>query len=816
MSAEESSIIGSLSLPEAHKEQFLWHVIIWLEILLIIMVVISSGLNEWADIQSKVFNIAFVGVLIISFIIGLGLFMAYKPKVEKQGILIFLLFLTGCQIISSGTMLYQLGRSETVEFIIIILTGLAIAALGLGLMMVKLKHTSRMTGFYSLWLFGILLILFMPLHELEMLEYSSRDNLMGYLGLIITIIGSLSFSIEYRQSKNFEAWVISGDAKYIAGRYDKAVEYYEKALAIDGENALILSSKGSALLRLSMWSRALECFDRALEFEPEQALAIGGKGLALSYLKRYSEALTYHDLSIKVGREAVGWNNKGNTLFRMNAPNDEIMTCYENAIIAEPDYSNAWFNKGKSELNQGWYEKAADSFARVVELRPDFSAAWFQRGKSLSLSGSKEEALFCHDMAIQLNPANTEAWMERKNILLSSKKKKVRPIPVITITDGMPIFGPDGQERKMIPATLPEKVDRGVSGDDTGRQKAIVLASRGNYDGAINMLQKQIAKEPEDTVNYITQGMMMTRMERLDEALESFEKAIQIQPDWVGPWFCKGMVLAAMNRYDEAVVALDKAISLRYNYTDAWSVKGLIYGILRRYQEAIECFDKVTELHPDDEEAWRSKGIALNKLGRYDEAIQCFEKIVLLKPGIDGIYTFLDEEKEKLQDARDMFKVGVELAKLREYDSAIEFLEKAVKLRPNYMEALYIFGVVYGVIGDYENAMHYFERVLEIKPEHIEALYSKGNILLKEGKNSEALEFFKNVLDLKESHVDAWCDKGQAFVGLGEYDSAVECFDNALRQSGDHQRSISSRESCVKLMNLMEESGEKEEDMVLP
>lgn len=792
------------------ERENLWRIVLWTEVLIAASVLLSIGLGGLDISHGDKYNMVLVFLLAAFLLLGIAMFFAQGFQVDPRGLPLVVVFLAGCLMVAYATLMYQTGVTQDLVFGLLLLGGTVLTVVGAGLMVVRLSHASRLVGYYSMWLLGVLLLLFMPLHELGLLlQYSGRDLLMGYLGLGISIIGAMAFAVEQRKALGAEGWITTGDAKYISGKYDEAVEYYERSLAVETRNEFVWSSKGAALLKLGLWTDAIECFDRAIAINPKQSSAYSGKGLALTHLKRFSEALECHDRAIRSGKGPVGWNNKGNTLMRLGSPK-EALVCYVSALKADPKYEVAWFNKGKAEMSLTEFDEAAASFTKAVELKPEFSEAWHQKGKALVSGGkNKEEALFCFDTAIQLKPANSDAWTDRKILRMAMRERKVRPIPIIHIPESGVVFGPAAREKYLLPGV---GADAGAlatvdAGADQLKAEVLKSAVQGNYDRAVKLLDTTIAKFPHDPVNYMTKGVLLSRIERFEGALESFNGAIKIKPEWVGPWFGKGMVQAAMGEYASALESLDRAIVIRQNYADAWSVRGIILGIQRKYEDAIQSFDRVIELRPDDEEVWRSKSIALNKLGRYEEAIECYEKLATLNPAVEETQRFISEEKEKLEGAKALFRKGVTLAKSRDYEEGLQKLKEAVDLRPNYIEAIYISGVICGVIGEYRQATEHFDRVLELRPRHVEAIYGKGNILLKDGKYREAIALFDRVLELNNVHVDAWCDRGLALARMGKVKEAMTCYDRALELAGDHEKTITLRESCVKVIREAKEKG---------
>lgn len=57
------------------------------------------------------------------------------------------------------------------------------------------------------------------------------------------------------------------------GMFEQALSYFEQALLLDQKNAQIWNQKGAALRSLGRYDEALECFNRALEIDPTDRFA---------------------------------------------------------------------------------------------------------------------------------------------------------------------------------------------------------------------------------------------------------------------------------------------------------------------------------------------------------------------------------------------------------------------------------------------------------------------------------------------------------------------------------------------------------------
>lgn len=86
----------------------------------------------------------------------------------------------------------------------------------------------------------------------------------------------------------------------IRGNYSRAIEYYDKALAVEPNYVSALANKGLALNSLERYDEAIEDFDKALAVEPDKVRALSGKGTALRNLGNYTEAIEYYDRALAV------------------------------------------------------------------------------------------------------------------------------------------------------------------------------------------------------------------------------------------------------------------------------------------------------------------------------------------------------------------------------------------------------------------------------------------------------------------------------------------------------------------------------------
>jgi len=80
---------------------------------------------------------------------------------------------------------------------------------------------------------------------------------------------------------DIESLIEQGNTAYDLGRSEEAVQYYDRALAIDPEDTEALVDKGLALEDLDRTEEAIQYYDRALAIDPGEVDAQNNKESAL-------------------------------------------------------------------------------------------------------------------------------------------------------------------------------------------------------------------------------------------------------------------------------------------------------------------------------------------------------------------------------------------------------------------------------------------------------------------------------------------------------------------------------------------------------
>ena len=129
-----------------------------------------------------------------------------------------------------------------------------------------------------------------------------------------------------------------------------------------------LNQRGVDLRKQGKYDEALDCFDRILEMQPDSMVANNNKGVALRTMGRYQEAEPYLAKVVELDASNAGaWFNLGFVLFKLGRYT-EANDALDNVLELSPMHAVAWDSKGKVLQKLGREDEAKECFARSKEF----------------------------------------------------------------------------------------------------------------------------------------------------------------------------------------------------------------------------------------------------------------------------------------------------------------------------------------------------------------------------------------------------------------------------------------------------------------
>jgi len=519
-----------------------------------------------------------------------------------------------------------------------------------------------------------------------------------------------------RRPGSADCLVQAGEVQEDQFRFEQALDWAERALAIDPEHVEAQANRLFALRRLRRYDEAaaiakeaaerepesayrrvlagaveadrgrqeaaIGWYDQALALDPGDKLALQAKIVALRLLRRSGEADAVADDAMARYPGTVsfvvlrGWNCEQRGQYQ------EALDWFQGALDLDPGSEWAWRSRLSVLISLRRFEQAETVFAEAERQCPDDAGVLMQRVWLELGRYQYEEALVWCGRALALDPTHAQAWEKRLTCLRAlGRLAEAETVAAEAI------------------AARPDEPDLLV-------ELAWVHEGQGRSDEALSCLDRALLLDPGHDWALRTQSALYTRMRRFAEAKASTQAALDRRPDNLlalsqlasseriqsGPeaslpvyqrmlsidprdplaleW--RVTALRALRRFDEARRAANEAIARCPEVPDLRVERALLLGDEARFEESLDSISQALDLDPRHAAAWELRVTTLRRLRRFEEAETAVREAIELRPDEPDLlveYGLLHDEQ-------------------LHYEESLVWFERALRMDPFLSEAL--------------------------------------------------------------------------------------------------------------------------------
>lgn len=213
-------------------------------------------------------------------------------------------------------------------------------------------------------------------------------------------------------SKGYEAQTVLQD-------FNKAIEFYTKALELDKNYASAYNNRGSAYDEIEQYENALKDLTVALEMEPESATILNNLGLAYNNSGLFDKAVEMYTKSININsRNAITHVNRGSA-YSEKGIFDKALEDLNKAVELNPKLAEAYAHRAGVYEQMEKLEDAVADYSKAVEIRKNYAEAYANRAVLYAKLEKFDEALADCNEALKLNPEYPEALLTRGGVYLT-------------------------------------------------------------------------------------------------------------------------------------------------------------------------------------------------------------------------------------------------------------------------------------------------------------------------------------------------------------------------------------------------------------
>ena len=275
---------------------------------------------------------------------------------------------------------------------------------------------------------------------------------------------------------------------------------------------------------------------------------------------------------------------------------EEAIKHYDQAIDINPQFAEAYNNRGITKDLLGRHEEAIADYDQAIRINPQFAEAYYNRGTTKDLLGRHEEAIADYDQAIRINSQYAEAYYNRGNAK-----------------------GELGKHEEAI-ADYDEAIHINPQFAQAYCNKGNVKLALGQHDDAIADYDQAIRINPQFAKAYYNRGNAKSMLGRYEEAIADFNETIRISPQFAEAYGNRGNANVALGRHEDAIADYDQAIRINPQIADAYYNRGNANVALDWHDDAIADYDQAIRINLQHAEAHYNRGKAYTEIGEYKKA----------------------------------------------------------------------------------------------------------------------------------------------------------------------------------------------------
>lgn len=489
-----------------------------------------------------------------------------------------------------------------------------------------------------------------------------------------------------------------------SGSRSDALSEYFRAFALDPNPGIAVRASEVSAAR-GDHEGSLEFADKALALDPNDARAWWLRGTALFNMGRNDQALAALKSAAHADSDQAEYQR---TLGQVADRLDDLplaARCYRRAVWLDDSDGETWFQLAATELRLGRFGAADTALMFATDINPIRPGLMFMRGFVSQSLGRNQEAIDAYREHLSVHPDDLAG---RRQLLIVLARDK-RWSEALVEARGLSIAQPDDLELVRWHADMAFEAGKESEARkvlDQLRQKhpddydaltirVGVLARHGKAKDAAREVERDLAKTPDDLDLLLLAGRTQLIADQPALALPHAERARAVAPDSLAPRILLSRVyqaqkrnrdaerelVEATRRFPQADGAFFELAAVREKLDDVAGAEAAIRDVLAResdhpaalnalgylwadhnqnLDEAVRMIQKALEADPENGAFLDSLGWAYYRLGRLQDARELLERALVRSGGDSVIHEHLGDVYKALRLnglARDQYRL---------------------------------------------------------------------------------------------------------------------------------------------------------------
>lgn len=314
---------------------------------------------------------------------------------------------------------------------------------------------------------------------------------------------------------------------------------------------------------------------------------------------------------------------------------DEAFNNYTTAITLNPNYAEAYVNRGQVKMMYAFQDKETiiNDFNIAIRIDPNLGKAYFFRGVMKKFKNEYLSALEDFKTAVM----HDRTLLHDKNYLL---------------------------ERAFVESILSNNSSKEKETHYQYFKTGFDKLQSGQYKDAIEYCNKAINLKPKEPLYYDVRGVARMNLEDYESAIKDFDVALQLNPNADLGYYHRGLSYQYSQNYAKALADFNVALIIKPGNIEYKSHRAFNRRMMTDYEGAIKDYNDLIALAPNNDTALLERAINYLELKKYELAITDLNKAITINPS--SFYHFFYRGRVKLamkdkSGACDDFKMGCRL-----------------------------------------------------------------------------------------------------------------------------------------------------------
>ncbi|MBA3014523.1 MAG: tetratricopeptide repeat protein [Proteobacteria bacterium] len=499
------------------------------------------------------------------------------------------------------------------------------------------------------------------------------------------------------------------------GRYDEALEAYEKAVVCDSGADYVIRNLTVLLLRMNRKQQAMDWVEKLMQADPE-------------------------DQKVKLFQaDLLGAMGEG----------ERAIAIYQAHLVLEPKDTEVLLKLGKQYLSSLDYLKARDSFEQLVLIEPDSLLGFYYLARLYRELKFNQKAAEAYQKTLDLNWTSPLA-LEAADFY-ESQKMTEQAVALYQELLSDDESSEDAANRLVRLYLIQKQSDKALAvlkelrGNALDNQKVDLAIGRifmdqKKYQEAITIFREMLTRDPQLNV---ARSLLALALYEAGDRAQAKSVLLAVKPDEQGFDDALSLLVkmyADDKEFSKAIGLLTKVISASKGETQNYEFAiSSLYEEQGKLVEAEKALLESLRRYPEEESGYFTYGMFLERHGRLAEAIAQMEKVLILNPDDPLALNYIGYSWAER---------GVRLPE------ALEYVKKAVEQRPDDGFIQDSLGWVYFKMGDLQQAAETLVRAIALEPEDPTIHEHLGDVYLALQKPQLALDTYKKSLELSNKDED--------------------------------------------------------------